>query len=111
MLLPMMGFLFTLFVVGVSCAMILAVVTAWRWLVPFTLVPVLAAVGAGLSCWGLAERVGFLVSYVLGGLFGVGLGAGLALYSVRKKLNAPRWRKLYQDYRCQVLDTTTKLFS
>ena len=39
MILPMMGLLFTLFAGGVSCAVILGVVAAWRWLVPFTLTP------------------------------------------------------------------------
>ena len=115
MFLPMMGLLFTLFVGGVSCAMILAVVAAWRWLVPFTLIPILASVIAGVSCWGLAVGLehtfnsveaggtGFFAGYVFGGLFGAGLGAGLALWSIRGRLEMSRWRKQYLSCRQRAL--------
>ena len=97
MILPMMGFLFTLFVGGVFGGVALAFVPAWRWLVPFALVPVLAAVGAFVSCWGSAiglERLfssvqaggtGFIAGYPLGGLFGAALGFWLALRFVRRR--------------------------
>ena len=111
MFLPMMGLLFTIFVGGVSCAMILAVVAAWRWLVPFTLIPILAAVGAFVSCWSLVESIGFLTSYVLGGLLGTSIGTGLALLSIRSKLDLPRWRKLYLDCQQRALQIMKWVFS
>ena len=119
----MMGLLFTLFVGGVSCAIILGVVAAWRWLVPFTLIPILAAVGAGVLCLGLAavsggitssSQAGFialLAGYFSGGLFGAGLGASVALWSIRERLQVSRWREPYLHCRQRALDIARWLYS
>ena len=98
MILPMMGFLFTLGGGGLLAAVVLAIVPAWRRWVPFALVPVLAAVGAFVSCWGLAvglERlfasgqvggIGFFGGYLCGGLLGAALGAWSAYRLIRRRV-------------------------
>ena len=96
MILPMMSLLFTIFAAGTVGGIILCVVRSLRRFAPFALVPVLAAVGSLLFCWGLAvglERlfvsqqaggIGFFGGYVLGGLLGAGVGTWLALVLTRR---------------------------
>lgn len=96
MVLPMMGLLFTVFAAGVVGGMVLCLIRSLRRHAIFALVPVLAAVGSLLFCWGLAvglERlfasqlaggIGFFGGYVFGGLLGAGVGAWLALALARR---------------------------
>jgi hypothetical protein len=96
MILPMMGLLFTIFAAGATGGIILSLVRSLRRFAPFALVPVLAAAGSLLSCWGLAvglERlfasqraggIGFFGGYVLGALLGTGVGTWLALVLTRR---------------------------
>lgn len=96
MILPMMGLLFAIFAAGVLSAMVLCLTCSLRRFAPFALVPVLAAVGSLLFCWGLgislerlfassqAGGIGFFTGYVFGGLLGAGAGAWLALALTRR---------------------------
>jgi hypothetical protein len=85
MILPMMGFLFALAVVGVGWFVASSAIARFRFLRPFALVPLGAALLAfGLS-WSMAISLeaafseaaggaGFFVGYVVGGLVGASLG-------------------------------------
>jgi hypothetical protein len=87
----MMGLLFALFTIGAFGAGVLCLIAPMRRLAPFALIPVLAAVGAFVLCWGSSlafewifssERaggIGFFSGYPLGGILGSVLGWRLAL--------------------------------
>jgi len=96
MILPMMGLLFAVFAAGIVGGIILCLVRFLRRFAPFALVPVLAAFGSLLFCWGLAVGleclfasqqaggIGFFGGYVLGGLLGAGVGTWQALKLTRR---------------------------
>src|ERR1700730_11901751 len=97
MILPMMGFVFVLFVAGIISGILLYAIRSLRHLSPFACVPIIASLGALLFCWGLAvglehaftsERIGglgFFGGYALGGILGAWLGYRLAL-SLRARM-------------------------
>jgi hypothetical protein len=97
MILPMMGFVFVLFVAGIIGGIVLYACSSLRHLSPFAFVPIVASLGALLLCWGLAvglerafasERaggLGFFGGYALGGILGTWLGYRLAL-SLRARM-------------------------
>ena len=92
MLLPMMGILFLLIIVGVFAGVVCLLFRRLRsWALFVALPPVLAGAFSFALCWGLSlsidrlfhsnrwAGVGFFGGYVVGGLLGGGIGLLLAL--------------------------------
>lgn len=103
MIMPMMGFLFALFVAGAGLGGVLALVPAWRRWAPLALVPTLASIGSCAAAWsgaiGLealmrsssAGGAGFFGGYVLGALLGAAAGWWIARR--RGAWSLSRWRR------------------
>jgi hypothetical protein len=102
MILPMMGALFVLFVIGLFGGVILYVSKPFRRCAPFALVPAIAAIGALILSWTLAlglERAlnsvaggyGFYGGYLLGSIFGAWLGYRFAL-SIQRSVAFQKFR-------------------
>ncbi len=91
MILPMMGFLLALIVMGIVAGLALLAIPQWRSFAGFALVPLLAGITSLCASWALgvgleaafnsdgAGGIGFFGGYALGGLLGAALGWAAAV--------------------------------